>query len=88
MKITIPAKHRKYLEGKVKAGRFASVQAVVDAALSRMMENERDFEDLKKSLVKAAQDIDEGKGIPWSLHRVQARLLSRVAGREKRRRAS
>ena len=84
MDITLKPQLRRYLAQKVNNGQFRSPSDVVNFALDRLKQDERDLEWLRQELQKGIGSLDRGAGEPWDLEEQKSRLLRRVTGRRRK----
>jgi putative addiction module CopG family antidote len=79
MEITVKPKLKRYVNNKIRSGDFRSPSDVVNFALIRLQQDEKDVHWLKEELKKGIRSLDRGEGMPWDVEKEKARLLRRVA---------
>jgi putative addiction module CopG family antidote len=88
MEIAVDPKLRRFLQQKIREGRFKSPSQAVNFALATLQEQERKVKWLRRELKKGIDSLDRGEGRPWNLQEQQARVLERWSRRGKRANAS
>ena len=78
MGIAIDPGQQRYLKNKIRSGQFKSASDVVNFALDRLKQDERDAAWLKRELQKGIDSLDRGEGTRWNFEEEKARLLRRV----------
>jgi putative addiction module CopG family antidote len=78
MKIEVDTRGRRYLASKVRSGQFKSPSEVVNFALNRLRNDERELSDLRREIQKGIDSLDRGEGIVWNVDEEKSRLLKRL----------
>jgi antitoxin ParD1/3/4 len=78
MTIRLTPHLEEFVDEQVRAGKFASADEAVAAAVNQMREREEKIAWLRREIQLGVDQLERGEGAPWDLADTKARLEERL----------